>query len=108
MKIKSTIALVILATGLAVGARGNDTIATADTALIGETLNWAIFPARDVDHARYVVTARGTFRAWTTGSLDTVGMILDSTGRVLVAGDDVGCDRNFSISAAVIALSHFT
>lgn len=95
---KSTLAALVL--GITGIAAANDTIALAGTGTIGSPLAWAINPAGDVDHVRYELNTRGTLRAWTTGSLDSVGEILDSAGRSIAFNDDAA-DTNFDVRSVL-------
>ncbi len=57
--------------------------------------------AGDTDYFRVSVSGSGTLVAYTTGSTDTYGYILNSSGRVLTEDDDAGVGSNFYISASV-------
>ena len=57
--------------------------------------------AGDTDYFRVSVSGSGTLVAYTTGSTDTYGAILNSSGGVLTEDDDAGVGSNFYISASV-------
>ncbi len=57
--------------------------------------------AGDTDYFRVSVSGSGTLVAYTTGSTDTYGAILNSSGRVLTEDDDAGVGSNFYTSASV-------
>ena len=57
--------------------------------------------AGDTDYFRVSVSGSGTLVAYTTGSTDTYGYILNSSGRVLTEDDDAGVGSNFYISVSV-------
>lgn len=49
----------------------------------------------DVDYIRVILPRDGTLRAWSTGTVDTVGSLTNATGDVLLSDDDSGEDANF-------------
>ncbi len=55
----------------------------------------------DTDYFRVSVSGSGTLVAYTTGSTDTYGSLLNSSGGVLTEDDDAGVGSNFYISASV-------
>ena len=76
--------------------------------------NQRIDYAGDVDVYRFTLTAKTTVHAWTTGSIDTVGSILDSRGVSLEANDDEsGASTNFGITRSLdpgtyyVQVTHF-
>ena len=61
----------------------------------------------DVDYFRVEMSSAGTLTAYTTGSTDTQGYILDSSGNVLDYNDDGGEGFNFRVSAPVSAGTYY-
>ena len=60
-----------------------------------------INPDTDEDYFSIVVSGAGTLRATSTGDVDTIGIIYDSTGAQLAANDDDGEGMNFDVSAQI-------
>ena len=54
-----------------------------------------IAPGNDVDYFRIEVSGPGVIKVYTTGNLDTVGELQNSSGKVL-AGNDGLADRNYN------------
>ena len=61
----------------------------------------------DTDYFRVEMSSAGTLTAYTTGSTDTYGFILDSSGSVLDDDDDGGEGWNFRVSASVSAGTYY-
>ena len=61
----------------------------------------------DVDWFRLETSERRDLRVWTTGSVDTLGFLLDSAGKLVALDDDSGSGYNFSIEATVSAGVYF-
>ena len=61
----------------------------------------------DTDYFRVEMSNAGTLTAYTTGSTDTYGSILDSSGNVLDDDDDDGEGWNFRVSASVSAGTYY-
>ena len=59
------------------------------------------------DFFRVEMSSAGTLTAYTTGSTDTYGYILDSSGSVLDDDDDDGKGWNFRVSASVSAGTYY-
>lgn len=68
---------------------------------LGASADGEIESAGDRDFFRVEVTEAGTLSAFTTGSTDTVGTLLDQSCAPLIVDQDSGLDSNFSISAAL-------
>lgn len=61
----------------------------------------------DIDVFVVTLTQAGSLQAGTTGSTDTVGALLNSSSVQLATNDDVGSNRNFSLSATVAAGTYY-
>ncbi len=61
----------------------------------------------DVDYFRLETSGRRAVRVWTTGSVDTLGLLLDREGELVALDDDSGGGENFSIEATVSAGVYF-
>ena len=75
----------------------NNSPETATQFTINTSLTEEIYPGDDIDYFSVQVDQPGQLKLWTTGSLDTVGMLENSTGEILHSGDDDGEDDNFKI-----------
>ena len=62
----------------------------------GSSTTGTIEPGNDVDYFAISVTGNGTLTASTTGSLDTIGRIFDSSGVQLADADDIDRDSNLN------------
>ena len=62
---------------------------------------------RDVDYFRVEMSSAGTLTAYTTGSTDTEGAILDSSGTVLDRNSDGGAGYNFGFPLPVSAGTYY-
>ena len=92
------------------GGGGTDdhgnTSATATTVTPNSSTNGTLSPAGDVDFFRVQVTSAGTLTIFTTGSTDTMGRLIDSSGVELANNDDF-LDLNFRIVRTVAAGTYF-
>ncbi len=81
--------------------RGGATILDAGSG--GADAAGDIAPGSDIDSFRFTVPAGpgAAVTAYTTGGLDTVGVLEDSAGARLAANDDAGDQSNFRIKVAV-------
>lgn len=61
----------------------------------------------DSDAFRVEVTEAGTLEAWTTGSTNTIGSLLDADGHIIVTGDDQLGDQNFRLVHAITPGTYF-
>ena len=68
---------------------------------VGSSASGRIERAGDVDYFRSKVSQRTEVRIFTTGSLDTVGSLRDSSDRVVSDDDDSGESLNFLIGATL-------
>jgi hypothetical protein len=83
---------------------------TADIGATSTTANRRIDYAGDVDVYRFTLAAPTTVHAWSTGSIDTVGSILDSRGVNLEANDDEtagSTNFNFGITRSLAAGTYY-
>ncbi len=67
------------------------------TVFFNTSLTEEIYPGDDIDYFSVEVEQQGQLKLWTTGSLDTVGLLENSEGDILHSDDDDGEDANFSI-----------
>ena len=61
----------------------------------------------DTDYFRVEMSSAGTLIAYTTGSVDTEGAILDSSGTVLARNSDSGAGYNFEVYVPVDAGTYY-
>jgi len=61
----------------------------------------------DEDYFEIVVSSEGTLSVYTTGSTDTYGYLIDSSGYVLIEDDEGGSEHNFSLSYPVDAGTYY-
>ena len=82
----------------------NHTRATASRITLNSSRNAAISPAGDTDYWRFEASASSSrfVVIQTTGSLDTIGRLESSSGRVLATNDDSGVGSNFRMVVEVI------
>lgn len=78
---------------------GSDTITmhTAREISVNSSINGSIGVEGDVDYFKLTTNIEGTYKIYTTGNLDTIGELEDSSGDMLEENDDGGEDRNFKI-----------
>ena len=79
---------------------GNST-SSATRVNTSSTTSGRIERARDYDYFRIDIPSSGTLTVNSTGSFDTYGHLLDSSGREMARDDDGGSGTNFRISRAV-------
>ena len=79
------------------GDGNNGCLTAADIATNGQ-LSSNIAPAYDADYYRIEVPSSGEVVVETTGSLDTVGHLLDAEGRAIDDDDDGGPGTNFRVA----------
>ena len=75
----------------------NNTAETATQLTLNTSLTEEIYPGDDIDYFSVKVDQPGQLKLWTTGSLDTLGMLENSAGDILHSDDNDGEDANFSI-----------
>ncbi len=85
---------------------GNSAGSAASISL-GGSLSGSINYSGDEDWFAVSVPGTGTLRAYTTGSTDTYGYILNPSQTVLASDDDAGVDNNFDTSASVFSGTHY-
>ena len=61
----------------------------------------------DVDYFKVIVDRLGTIKAYTSGSLDTIGELSNEDDSIVVTNDDSGSGLNFSISSEVIPGTYY-
>lgn len=83
-----------------------NTIATATVVNVPSTTSGAIQFAGDYDCFRFTLSGAQNFTATTTGSTDTFGDLLDSSGGVLISNDDANGSTNFLITRQLNAGSY--
>ena len=84
-----------------------NTRAAATSLPLNSPLTGRISPAGDIDYFRVQVTASGQLTLETTGSLDTVGRLENSSGSTLASNDDSGVGSNFRIVRDVTAGTYY-
>ena len=76
-------------------------IASATPVVSGTAISGNIDTGTNEDYFSIQASGKGMLRAKTTGSLDTVGTILNSGGDPLATDDNSGAGMNFSISHSI-------
>ena len=74
-----------------------DTRATATLLALGTSYPEDIDVQGDEDYFRIVVGQSGTLKVWTTGNLDTVGDLQNSSGDTIALNNNDGLNKNFEI-----------
>ncbi len=89
------------------GSRGGATILDAGSAEAEAAGD--IAPGNDVDYFRFTVPAgpAAIVTAYTTGGLDTVGVLEDSDGNQLAENDNAGDGSNFRVEATLPPGDHY-
>lgn len=82
-------------------------LATATLVAENSATNGNFEIAGDEDYFRINVPAGGLITLQTTGTTDTYGYLLDSSGTELVSDDDAGTDTNFLINYSVNAGTYY-
>ena len=85
----------------------SDTRADATSLALGGPVSGRIETGSDVDYFSVQVSGSGTLTVYTTGDLNTLGKLQNSSGGVLADDDDSGSDRNFRIEHSVSSGSYF-
>ena len=85
----------------------SDTRAGATSLALGGSVSGRIEPGSDVDYFSVQVSGSGTLTVYTTGALDTLGELQNSSGGVLADDDDSGSDRNFRIEHSVSSGTYY-
>ena len=92
-----------------IGQVGQDPDGTLDGATpvdLGSSTDGSLSEG-DTDYFRVEMSSAGTLTAYTTGSIDTEGAILDSSGTVLARNSDSGAGYNFRVSVPVDAGTYY-
>ncbi|MDE2813956.1 MAG: fibronectin type III domain-containing protein, partial [Gemmatimonadota bacterium] len=85
----------------------SNTRSGATSLSLGSSLAGQIETGSDVDYFSVQVGASGTLTVYTTGSLDTKGLLENSSGSTLASNDDGGSDTNFRIERSVSADTYY-
>lgn len=85
---------------------GNDRD-TATEVTVGQNVLGYIETSDDIDYFRFELSDASRLIAYTSGSLDTVGQLLDEEGEVLLDDDDSGNVGNFRIESELKAGTFF-
>ncbi len=80
-----------------------DTPAEATALSAGSSVQGRIETSGDVDYFRLQIPAQSDVEIYTTGSLDTVGSLRDSSNAVIADDDDGGTGTNFRIARRLAA-----
>lgn len=78
-----------------------NTASLATSLAVGASVEGRIEPGDDIDYFRLDLQEQIAVRIFTTGSLDTVGGLLDSSDEPLKTNDDAGQSTNFLISGTL-------
>ena len=73
----------------------------------GSTMQGRISPADDIDYFQLRTNTETAVEIWTAGDLDTEGVLIDESGRVIAQEDTGGSGGNFRISARLPAGTYF-
>ena len=74
---------------------------------VGSSRSGQIETGSDIDYFRVQVSGSGELTVYTTGSLDTLGTLEDSSGSSLSNDDDSGNSSNFRIARTVSAGTYY-
>ena len=85
----------------------NDTPDTATLLTLYTSLTEEIYPGDDIDYFSVKVDRPGQLKLWTTGSLDTVGILENSSGDILHSDNNDGVDDNFRIVIDVLSGTYY-
>ena len=85
----------------------SDTRAGATVLTLGSSVSGQIETGDDVDYFSVQISESGTLAVYTTGSLDTLGELENSSGSFLVRNDDGGTGTNFRIERTVASCSYY-
>ncbi|MDE2743227.1 MAG: DPP IV N-terminal domain-containing protein [Gemmatimonadota bacterium] len=89
-----------------IGDDYGDTLSKATEVSLGSSISGSL-SADDVDYFVIEISSSDTLIASTTGSVDTEGAILDSSGTVLARDSDSGKGSNFRVSVPVSAGTYY-
>ncbi len=102
----SSIAVICLSSIALADDHGNST-SSATRVNASSTTSGSIERARDYDYFRIDVPSAGTLTVNSTGSLDTYGYLLNSSGSTITRNDDSGSGTNFRMLRAVTAGTYY-
>ena len=85
----------------------SDTSSGATSLSLGNSLSGQIEPGSDVDYFKVQVSKSGVLTVYTTGTLDTRGILQNSSGATLVKNFDDGSGKNFKIAWSVDAGTYY-
>ena len=85
----------------------SDTKPVATSLSLGRSLSGRIDPGSDVDYFKVQVRKSGVLTVYTTGNLDTRGILEDSSGDTLGRDYDDGSGNNFKIEQSVNAGTYY-
>ena len=89
-----------------IGDDHGDTLSEATQASLGSSTAGSLL-AGDTDYFRVTMSSLGTLVAYTTGSTDTYGSILDDSGAVLASDDESGESSNFLVFTSVSSGTYY-
>ena len=92
--------------GIGEGDDYGDTLSEATQVDLGSSIAGSLL-AGDTDYFRVTMSESGTLVAYTTGSTDTYGSILDGSGSVLAIDDESGERSNFLVFTSVGAGTYY-
>ena len=84
-----------------------DTRSAATSLTLGTSVAGRIDPGDDADYFRLQLSQSTAVAIYTTGSLDTIGSLQDSSGGQVDSDDDGGIESNFRIEADLSAGTHY-
>ena len=79
----------------------------ATSLALGGSRSGQINPGSDIDYFKVQVSKSGVLTVYTTGNLDTRGMLQNSSGNALVRDDDTGSNHNFKIERSIRAGTYY-
>ena len=90
--------------------RNNDhsnTRSGATSLSVGGSRSGRIEPGSDVDYFKILVSRSGVLTVYTTGNIDTRGVLQNSSGTALTDDDDDGSGNNFKIERSVSSGTYY-
>ena len=99
----STIGNYSLSATAVVERDGNDSITSADAITLGSDVSGTISPVGDIDYYSFALSSRSEVVIQTTGSTDTTGQLLNSSGTPQKTDFDSGTGTNFRITRTINA-----
>ncbi len=89
-----------------IGDDHGGTLSEATQVSLGSSIEGSL-SAGDTDYFRVTMNSSGTLVAYTTGSTDTYGSILDGSGAVLAIDDEGGESSNFRVFTSVSSGTYY-